>query len=496
MRFRGKIRYVAAVVVSVLAVCAVLLVAAFTPSSGPAAAENASSCSYSSSAALAPGTDLQPGVWEFIADTYLAHIAEYPDDNEPVPLLRAYLEGQELIRQGKTGEALALFRRAAAEFPECRHAHAGLGAALWQQYESSQELNDLRCAVQEFIRAAEIGMSYGKVRYTGYLWQGLAQLGDGVTMDDFFRRALQAGDNQYLVLMDYARGLAALADSRAEEWFAKAVAAQPADNVDALAYYAEWLLEQRREVDVLQLIPPDAHIEYLHFLRGVALERLGRLDGARKEYERYLPFTADLPAPAKYRIEGSKVQEGIIFEGNIGPLYIPCDGYDDLALVIECEAAGESEGGQRAVGWTVRTRVMKGELPGCVAPIDNSGPTLSCKYTNVIYQSGQFYTSCGRTPGATPKHVRYDVWYGRAPDPTTGYCASGSYSGNACSGSVHCSGSSQYGASGNGPMRFTSVWWSDPCPTGGQYACLSSHDKTCGSWDGNYDYDHCFYNRP
>lgn len=489
MRFRGRMRCILAVTVSVLAVCGLLLATAFTTSSAPAAAENGSVCTHSENPAPRSGTDLQPGVWDFIADTYLAHIAEYPDENEPVPLLRAYLEGQELLRQGKTDEALPLFQRVVAEFPECRHAHAGLGTALWQQYQGSQRFNDLRSAVQEFIRAADIGMSYGRVRYTGYLWQGLAQLGDNAAMDDFFQRAVQVGDNQYLVLMDYARGLGALADSRAEEWFQKAVAAQPADNVDALAYYGEWLLEQQREADVLQVIPPDAHIEYLHFLRGVALERLGRIEAAEHEYGQYTAFSLTSAAPDRFRIPESVAQKGIVFEGDSVVPLRPCNGYGLLANVIECESAGESEGGQRCVGWTVRTRVFKGTLPGCVY-VDNSGSTLSCKYESVITQPYQFVYSCGRSPGATPRHVRYDVWYGWAPDPTTGYCPNGSYCCNACAGSVHCSGSSQYGASNNGPMRFYGTTGS--CPTGGEYSCLAYKGKVCK----NGGSDHCFYNRP
>ncbi|MEA3309739.1 MAG: hypothetical protein U9Q70_09550 [Chloroflexota bacterium] len=424
-------------------------------------------------------------------DTYLAHTTEYPDPNEPVELLRLYLEGRQLLRKGRVEEAIELFTQAVAEYSQCRHAHAGLGAALWQQYEKSQQLDDLGVAVQEFMRAADIGMSYRKVRYTGYLWQGLAQLEDTATIDDLFQRALRVGDNQYLVLMDYARGLAALTDPRAAELFKRAVAAQPAGNVDALAYYAEWLLDHDQQAEVAVLIEPDADVEYLHLLRGVALERMGRLKEARESYQIYAPVNALDPAPAAYRIAGSKVQAGIIFEGdNVTPLYVPCDGYDDLALVIECEARGENEGGQRAVGWTVRTRVFKGTLPSCVY-VDNSGITLSCQYTSVIYQSGQFDTSCGRDPGPTTKHVRYDVWYGKAPDPTVGYCPSGSYSGDACSDSVHCTGSSTSGASNHGPMRFYSTT-SDTCTTGGQYSCLTSTGQTCQ----NGGSDHCFYSRP
>jgi len=37
---------------------------------------------------------LSPEVQRFIADTYLAHIEEYPDPNEPVEVLNLYLEGQ------------------------------------------------------------------------------------------------------------------------------------------------------------------------------------------------------------------------------------------------------------------------------------------------------------------------------------------------------------------------------------------------------------------
>jgi len=432
---------------------------------------------------------LSPEVQRFIADTYLAHAEEFPDPNEPVEVLSLYLEGQELLHHRRIEEAIALFDQVIQRFPDSRHAHVGLGYAVWQRYKDSGAEEDLRLAIAEFLRAAQIGMKFGKVRYTYQIAVGLAQLGGRTSMDDFFREALLIGDRKYLTTLDYARGLALLEDPQAEDWFRQAVALQPEGNIDALAYYVEWLLDHDRPADVVALIDPGVHIEYLHFLRGVALERLGKLGEARAAYQIYAPISRLDPAPRKYRIAGSKAQEGLVFEGDVVPQYVPCDGYDDLALVIECEAAGESEGGQRAVGWTVRTRVFKGTLANCVY-VDNSGTTLECKYSNVIYQPGQFYTGCGRTPGATPKHVRYDVWYGYAPDPTVGYCPLGSYSGNACSGSVHCSSGTTQGASNQGPMRFYST--TGTCPTGGQYSCLTSKGKVCG----NGGSDHCFYNRP
>jgi tetratricopeptide (TPR) repeat protein len=432
--------------------------------------------------------ELSPEVEEFIANTYLAHTAEYPDPNEPVELLRLYLEGRLLLRDGRVEEAVEFFTQAVAKYPSCRHAHAGLGAALWERYENTQAEGDLRSAIGEFTRAAEIGMKFGKVRYTYPVAWGLAQLGDVERIDRFFHRALQVRDHSYLTRMHYAQALSWLGDSRAEEWYKKAIEIQPEGNIDALAYYAEWLLDQGREEEVLQLISSDEHVEYLHFLRGVALERLGRLGEARRAYEQYIPYTIDLPVPAKYRIEGSKVQEGIVFDDKVGPLGYPCEAYDDLATLIYCEAGGESEGGMRAVGWTVRTRVFKGTLPNCVY-VDNSGSTLCYKYQSVIWQPYQFYLGCQQS-SPTSRHVRYDVWYGYAPDPTVGYCPNGSYSGDPCSGSVHCSSGATYGASNYGPMRFYGT--TGTCPTGGEYSCLTSKDKICG----NGGSDHCFYNRP
>ncbi|MGB9776013.1 MAG: tetratricopeptide repeat protein [Anaerolineae bacterium] len=432
-----------------------------------------------------------PEVQMFITDTYLAHTEEYPDPNEPVEVLRLYLEGQELLRYRRIGDAIALFEQAIQRFPESRHAHAGLGYAMWQRYKDSGAEEDLRLAIDEFLRAARIGMKFGKVRYTYQIAVGLAQLGDRGSMDQLFREALDVGDRKYLTSLDYARGLGLLGDPRAEAWYKKAIELQPEGNVDAIAYYAEWLLDQGQEERVLQIIPPDEHIEYLHFLKGVALERLGRMPEARGEYLQYIEASALDAAPSRYRISGSKVQEGIVFDDQIAPRGIGCQGYELLANVIECEAGGESEGGKRAVGWTVRTRVFMGTLPGCVYVNNNScGNFLTCKYECVITQAYQFVYNCGRSPGPTSRHVRYDVYNGYAPDPTMGYCPSGSYQGDACSASVHCSSGGANGASNQGPMRFYSTTGS--CPTGGEYSCLTSKGKVCG--DGGSD--HCFYNRP
>lgn len=372
MRFRGKIRCVPGALVSVLAVCVVLLATAFStpPASVPADSADLESCSVSA-VPPPPGTELQPGVQELIANTYLAHAADFPDPNETAEVLRLYLEGNLLLERDQVDRGLDVFFRAVQLQPDSRHARAGLGTALWLRYQSTQSEDDLRSAAQELMQAAKIGISYGRVRYTDTIARALAEMQDAAVMDDFFQQALRVSGGTYLTHLHYAQGLSMLGDLRAEEWYKKAIRLQPDDNADALAYYAEWLLDQHREEDVLQIVRPDEHIEYLHFLRGVALERMGRVDSAREEYDKYAVFSRDFPAPARFRIEGSEVQRGVAFEGERrrrSPgessvlLITSGQAREGLSYLLNKESPEETQGGMRMVGWTVRTRVFKGEL--------------------------------------------------------------------------------------------------------------------------------------
>lgn len=93
-------------------------------------------------------------------------------------------------------------------------------------------------------------------------------------------------------------------------------AAQEDPTGAALVRYGEWLLDQHRERDVLEEIPATSPLYSLHFLRGVAAERLGLLDEARLAYGRYTSYSATLPAPERFRIPGSRLQAeaGIRFQ--------------------------------------------------------------------------------------------------------------------------------------------------------------------------------------
>ena len=109
---------------------------------------------------------------------------------------------------------------------------------------------------------------------------------------------------------------AATAEGRGTEEAALKKAAKADSTGAALVRYGEWLLDRSRERDVLEEIPATSPLYYLHFLRGVAAERLGLLDQARLAYGRYTAYSATTPAPPRFRIPGSRLQAeaGIRFE--------------------------------------------------------------------------------------------------------------------------------------------------------------------------------------
>ncbi len=495
MRFHGKIKWVPAVVASVLVVCAVLLATAFTTSEAPAAAENSRLYSYSASATPPPPeVDLQPGVLELIANTYLAHAAEFPDPNETVEALRLYLEGNKLLWENRVEEARDIFTRAVELQPDSRHAHAGLGGALWQRYQSTKKADDLRFAVEEFIHAAQIGIIYGKVRYTYSIAVGLAELRDVAHMEEFFRQALQLGDESYLTHLDYAQGLAMLGDLRAEEWYKKAIALQPKGNVDALAYYAEWLLDQGELNRVLELIPPTVPSPYLHLLRGVALERMGRIGEARQAYARYAPVSAIFPVPARYRIEGSVAQEGLYFEGEAEEPSPLQSCLTNISQSIYCEARGENGGGMRNVGWTMRNRVFAHTPSNPCLNFGISGATLCAKYVSAINAG---FCACAdncRTTSSTD-WAAADIYYGRTPEGYTGWCPNGTYpecmypcDPNRC----RCSSDQTQGGRRYGMLYMYGT--SGTCPS--QHPCCGACTVNRGKLCGNGGSDNCFYTVP
>jgi hypothetical protein len=71
---------------------------------------------------------------------------------------------------------------------------------------------------------------------------------------------------------------------------------------------AEALLDQGRFQEALGVLPASSPLYYVHFLRGVAFERLNQTGQARIEYGRFTTYGLTEPAPARFRIPGSRLQ--------------------------------------------------------------------------------------------------------------------------------------------------------------------------------------------
>lgn len=233
-----------------------------------------------------------------------------PDPNETAPdLLASYREARGLIVSGRSEEAEAALRKAIESHPESRHLRQLHVDLLWERSQGGKDRSLLEQSAREAVRAAEIGLRNGSGAIEPALSHRLAEtlglLGARQELDRIFSRLMAAGTPEPTVFLDYAQGLARLNDPRTEEALKKAL---PRADGDARAAYAEWLLDQGRDRDALVLLPEETSLYYLHFLRGLALERLGRTEEASAEYARFAKYSATFPAPVRFKIPGSRTQ--------------------------------------------------------------------------------------------------------------------------------------------------------------------------------------------
>lgn len=431
---------------------------------------------------------------KFIAETYFSHGYNHPDPDEPLEVLQAHVNGQDLIGAGKIDDAVALFENLVKKFPDARHVNEGLAAALKERFNKQGNLKDLKDSTDAYIKAIKKGIQLNTLPlHAMQVGVDLGKLGEIEKLNSMFQQLDKQFPNNGLIALDYARGLAEANDPKAEEWFKKAIALK---NDDAPIEYAEWLLDRQEYSKATDILAPELdpyeRNRYLHFLRGYALERLGKNDKARAEYDIARKFYAETPElelrepiKSKYRIAGSELQKGFVFTDLVQPTAPSCTGMTNFRKMIMCEAEGESIGGKRAVGWVARNRVFNGSR-NCLY-VNNSGSTTCKRYNSVVTQSGQFNYTCGKTPNSSVIQAANDVWDGWAPESSTGWCPSGSdYSGTICTGT--CYTSSDQGGLAVGDMAFYST--SGSCAS--QHPsiwCTASDGKLCG----NGGSDHCFY---
>lgn len=453
---------------------------------------------------------------------------EFPviaDPNEGGPgMMENYHKARDLILQGDWVQAELGLQEAVEEFPESRHLHELLAEVYWYYYRDlGLGEHALTRAADHATKALELSIRRGGVQYrmAEVAADALGRLGRADELKALFAEALSYDEGTF-VHLNFALGLARLNDQpRANDEFRTAVDLAPEGNWAALESYAEWLLDLERYSDAVNLLGRAAlttNPTYLSFLRGVALERLGRLEEAAAAYGEHVNMSKSFPVSSHFRIAGSPLQEkaGIHFDGavapkvdtgsEIHPLVSSTETLRGLSYLIYREAGGENTGGQRAEGWVVRNRVLRGTLYNSYEQacpyITNSGSALADRYRSVMCQGNgaQFNGVCLAwcsnpatgtcTDNSSTRAVSSDVYNGRAPDPVAGHCPGGitSWGGSWCSPNTTCAGSSgtfrlaggvfNFGTSSSCPLSFLG----SSCPPGaGAKVCF------------NGGLDNCFY---
>ncbi len=446
------------------------------------------------------GVALAPGVAQFIGDTYFVHKSEFPDPNEGVAVLKLYQSGIQYLRDGRLDEAVMTMEKAVGGAKDSRHAYAGLGRASLERFRALGEKADLNRALDSLVAATRMAVANGRVRHTELLRQAIIESADYATADSVFGEILKAPVKQYLSHLDYALVLSSAGRStEADTQFRAAHSNRPTGNMNAAVAYAEWLLDQARPADVLSLLSPRGlsegeDIPWVSFLRGYAYEVLGQPDNAPPEYAKYADVSRSLPVPVKYRRAGSSAQSGLIFEDEVVRASVTCNSViTDLAKLVWGEARGESLGDQRAVAWTVRTRVIKGSVPCCLV-VSNGASNFNQKYCDVIYQPNQF--NVGNTYDPDQGNTALAVYYGTFPDPVANWCPAGTKSGTACGGSC----SQQNTSAGNlqSARWFAAIAATSSCPYPytpfGTCACSAGAPCPEGPPDDDGS-KHCYFKR-
>lgn len=445
------------------------------------------------------------------------------DSNETDPEIMArYSKAHRLLGKGAWRQAGIVLKNGLIKFPESRHLRMLNAELLWYLSGGGKDRKILEQSAQEAVRAMEIGFGFNIVDYSvvDRLSETLGRTGDADTFERLFAQALLL-DPSPVTHRHYALGLSRMKSPKTEEAFKAAIALE--DEGAAHAYYGEWLFDRHRSADALDMLPQaPKQIYYLHFLRGLALERSGRLKQARKSYDAFRDFSASFPAPARFRIKGSNTQRdsGIHFDDEAPGKQITHpdgttsitenaltnqQGINGISYMLYGEAVGENYGGKLAVGWVARTRVLRGTAfdnfgRSCPLIAERVGSTLSDWYKIIICQDngGAFNGRCAAwcsDPNTTlcrsdpdTNSAAYDVFYGYKADPVSTHCPGGvTQGGNYCSAPFKTCAGSVHSYLWSSPLFHQAAEPGAACPT---HMCApSAYGKVCA----NGGKDHCFY---
>jgi len=401
------------------------------------------------------------------AVTFTSPFPRDPNETEPA-IEEAFWESRRLIAEDQWENARELLESAVDTYPESRHLHKQLAELYWYFFKDRGGAKEnLIASGREALSAAELGLRFRSIdsSVTDLIAKAAPE---GVTLDQaetVFRAALRI-EPTFLVHLDFARTLKRFRDARSvKSQFLAAVDLQPLDRFEASQAYSEWLLDNRLDRSVLELAGPRFDFPYFHLLRGVALDRLGQSKAALSEYRSYVTLQGSNFIPAQYVLPESAAQQksGVAAEPEeLDTSALPgvlkavseSQAIKGLSYLLWGEARSESVGGQRAEGWVVRNRVLRGAVgsPSCPAAY-NGGSTLPDQYKSAMCASSQFVGMCPAwcsdqnttacSSDATTKSVAGGVYAGSAPDPVSGHCPGGVInpsSSDSCVSSKTCYG--------------------------------------------------------
>jgi tetratricopeptide (TPR) repeat protein len=202
-----------------------------------------------------------------------------------VLLVPSFAEAQADLT-GQLERQIARSRRLIAADPDSHAAYYSLATLENAKADLLNDRNARRLAARHFIRAAELALERGEVRYTSEVRNALVALNDRARLDDIFSRILRVaesiGADRYLALVDYAAGLASFNRPEADARFEEAIRLRPYpdNNHEAIGRYAQHLLargDARKALAVIELMSPEHRIMNGApvFLRKRALAQLG-----------------------------------------------------------------------------------------------------------------------------------------------------------------------------------------------------------------------------
>lgn len=248
------------------------------------------------SKAQAESAGMPQAVLCVIAGTWLA--SHPPDKNESIDLLKRFLR-QPPYDHLSPAQYIDVMQESVQLWPSSRYSHQGLAEALlggghWKSADKSVRAR----AAKEFLLAAELSPHPERARLFSLAVEQFTELNDVNEVSRLAGSVLGGAEADYTSVLALGRAGFRLKMNQTETLIKKALGLRPEGAWEAYELYFEFLFQENRPQDVLDLLTPELGQQmppcFFHGNRCRALERLGRPAEAKAECNR-----AAEPPPAR-----------------------------------------------------------------------------------------------------------------------------------------------------------------------------------------------------